>query len=42
LLGSDVIRPNQLFVHKRRTDGSIQQLVRGDAPSAPPPAPPAE
>jgi hypothetical protein len=39
LLGSDVqIRPNQLFVHKRKTDGSIQPLVRGDRPSAPPPA----
>jgi hypothetical protein len=33
-----VLRPPQLFVHKRKTDGSIQQLVRGDdAPSAPPP-----
>lgn len=39
LLGSDVqLRPNQLFVHKRKTDGSIQPLVRGDRPSAPPPA----
>jgi hypothetical protein len=37
LLNQDVLRPNQLFVHKRKTDGSIQPLVRGDAPSAPPP-----
>jgi hypothetical protein len=37
LLGSDVLRPNTLFVHKRKTDGSIQPLVRGEAPSAPPP-----